>query len=58
MINKILKWTNLIAAILAVFVFYFDDGYDRNWFGISAIISFMLFKHFDNKHNNQRQSEG
>lgn len=49
MINKILKWTNLIAVILAVFVFYFDDGYDRNWFGISAIISFMLFKHIDEK---------
>ena len=53
MINKILKWINLISATLAVLVFYFDDTIERNWYGISAIINFTLFKYFlDNERSN------
>ena len=45
MISRILKWINLISATLSLLMFYFDDTIERNWYGISAIISFMLFKH-------------
>lgn len=58
MIYTILKWINLISATLAVLVFYFDDTIERNWYGISAIINFIMFKYcLENersKHNNQR----
>lgn len=58
MINTILKWINLISATLAVLVFYFDDTIERNWYGISAIINFMLFKYLSenerSKHNSTK----
>ncbi len=52
MIDSILKWFNLLCSLLALVVYIYRPQADQS-LGILAIMSFLVFRYYDDKINRE-----
>ncbi len=52
MIDSIIKWFNLVCCLLALVVYIYTPQADQS-LGILAIMSFLVFRYYDDKINRE-----